>query len=113
VHQGAVVADLDPGRAAPRTFVAHDTHGHWALGMTGYCSLAELGAVLRHAEVTSVLDIQEALNLDGGPSSGLWLHSSAGTIYRREGSRVRNYLGLMPRSSAAGTETTKVPDKTK
>lgn len=101
IREGTPVADVDPGRVAPRTFIAHDGKGHWALGMTGGCLLTELGPLLRHNEVAKTIDVREALNLDGGPSSGLWLQSPGGTFYRREGSRVRNYLGIAPRQPSA------------
>jgi hypothetical protein len=41
--------------------------------------------------------VQRALNLDGGPSSGLWCRTADGASnYQREGWPVRNIIVLNP-----------------
>lgn len=111
VQKGALREDLDPRRTAPRTFIATDSRGLWALGVSERCTLPELAALLRDPAITAVLDIQEAVNLDGGPSSGLWIKLPEKTLYLREGSTVRNYLGIVPRDEAASPPTDKPREK--
>ncbi len=64
-------ADADDGRPARRTVVAQDRTGRilWLIAPRGYFSLHELAVWLTESD----LDVDVALNLDGGPSSGLWL----------------------------------------
>jgi hypothetical protein len=64
-------ADADDGRPARRTVVAQDRRGRllFLVAPRGYFSLHHLAVWL----VASDLDVDVALNLDGGPSSGLWL----------------------------------------
>lgn len=97
VRKGSPEPGLDSGRQAARTFVCHDDHGTWAIGISELCTLSELASLLTHTDVKKFIDIQQALNLDGGPSTGLWVKGSPGNYYVREGWPVRNYLGLVPR----------------
>ncbi len=64
-------ADADAGQVARRTVVAQDREGRllFLIAPHGYFSLHELATWL----VASDLEIDVALNLDGGKSSGLWL----------------------------------------
>ncbi len=64
-------ADADDGRAARRTVVAQDYGGRILLIVAprGYLSLHEMARFLAESD----LDVDVALNLDGGPSSGMWL----------------------------------------
>lgn len=64
-------ADADDGTPARRTVVALDRNRRilFLLAPRGYFSLHELAVWL----VTSDFDVDIALNLDGGNSSGLWL----------------------------------------
>jgi hypothetical protein len=63
--------DADQGNPARRTVVAHDDEGHVLIIVAprGYLSLHELAVFL----ASSDLEIDIALNLDGGGSTGLWL----------------------------------------
>ena len=99
VRAGQSETDNSRTQLAKRTFICHDSHGTWAIGASERCSLSELAAALRSAVVTTVLDIQFALNLDGGPSTGLWLRRSEGNYYLPERWPVRNYVGIVPSSS--------------
>lgn len=101
VRNGAPVPDLDPARQAPRTFVCRDDRGLWAIGASATCSLSELARLLSHPAVKSALEISDALNLDGGPSTGLWFKQTSAPFYLREGWPVRNYLGIVPRPGLA------------
>jgi len=64
-------ADADDGRPARRTVVAQDRTGRilFLVAPRGYLSLHELARFLADSD----LDIDVALNLDGGYSSGLWM----------------------------------------
>lgn len=92
-------SELDSSRTqmARRTFICRDDKGTWAIGASDPCTLHELAALLKSPGITAVLTVHEALNLDGGPSTGLWLKRSAGNFYLPERWPVRNYLGLSPR----------------
>jgi uncharacterized protein YigE (DUF2233 family) len=67
--------DADAGQVARRTVVAQDRQDRllFLVASHGYFSLHELATWL----VTSDLEIDVALNLDGGKSSGLWLRGEA------------------------------------
>lgn len=99
IRDGIADPALDPLRQARRTFVCRDDLGTWGIGTSAPCSLRELGHLLTQAPVTSALDIKQALNLDGGPSSGLWFKQTARNYYIRENGPVRNYVGVVPRPS--------------
>jgi len=64
-------ADADDGRPARRTVVAQDRQGRilFIVAPRGYLSLHELACFLAESD----LDLDVALNLDGGFSTGLWL----------------------------------------
>ena len=97
IREGTPEPNLDKDRYAPRTFVGHDGHGTWAIGASERCSLQELSILLNSAAVREAIDIRQALNLDGGPSTGLWVKRSLANFYVREGWPVRDYIGIVPR----------------
>jgi uncharacterized protein YigE (DUF2233 family) len=68
-------ADADDGRTARRTLVAQDRDGRilFLVARRGHFSLHGLASWLAGSD----LDVDIALNLDGGPSSGLWLPGEA------------------------------------
>jgi Phosphodiester glycosidase len=83
---------------APRTFVLTDNAGHWAFGVSNGIGLQELANLLAVPGVITEFKPQRALNLDGGPSSGLWYQDAKGeTHYQKEAWPVRNMLLLIPR----------------
>ena len=65
-------ADADDGHPARRTVVAQDRQGRilTIVAPRGYLSLHELARFLAESD----LDLDVALNLDGGFSTGLWLN---------------------------------------
>jgi hypothetical protein len=99
VREGRSEIENSEGRTARRTFVCHNGKGTWGLGAADPCSLHELAALLRSSEVTALLDIQFALNLDGGPSTGLWVKGFPTDFYLRERWSVRNYVGIIRRGN--------------
>lgn len=66
-------ADADEGNLARRTVVAQDRNGSIlvVVASRGYLSLHELAVFLANSD----MEIDVALNLDGGGSSGLWLET--------------------------------------
>ena len=68
-------ADADDGRPARRTVVAQDNSGRilMLIAPRGFFSLHALATWLADSD----LDVNTALNLDGGASSGLWMPSVA------------------------------------
>lgn len=66
-------ANADDGRPSRRTVVAQDRQGHilFIVAPRGYLSLHELARFLAGSD----LDLDVALNLDGGFSTGLWLRA--------------------------------------
>ena len=97
VRNGKSETDNSREKIARRTFIGHDAYGRWFLGASSPCTLHELAAALRASEVFAVIDVQSALNLDGGPSTGLWLKQSPDDFYLQELWPVRNYVGIVPR----------------
>ena len=71
-------ADADDGRPSRRSVVAQDTQGRvlFMVAPNGYFSLHSLADFL----ASSDLDLDVALNLDGGTSSGLWLRTDPAPI---------------------------------
>ena len=67
VRAGKSESDANQTKAARRTFVCHDSKGTWAMGVSERCTFYELATILKSPEVTTILDVQEALNFDGGP----------------------------------------------
>jgi exopolysaccharide biosynthesis protein len=98
VRAGRSETDDNNTQQARRTFIGHNGHGVWFLGASEDCTLQELANCLRGAAVRAVVDVQAALNFDGGPSSGLWIKGTPANFYEREGWVVRNFIGLEPKS---------------
>ena len=96
VRAGQSETDNSRAQVAPRTFICHDGKGRWAIGISERCTLDELAALLRNDRITAIIDVREALNLDGGPSTGLWLKGEPDDFYMPEKWPVRNYVGISP-----------------
>lgn len=99
VRSGQAVANGDT-RRAHRTFICRGADGRWALGAASEpCTLGQLATALRSEEATAALDVQEALNFDGGPSTGLWVKGDHGDYSLPDQWAVRNYVALFPRDT--------------
>lgn len=101
IRNGATVHGLEAKRHASRSLLAWDGGHRWWLGTTSECSLQQLGQALRQPRVTG-WQVAQALNLDGGSSTDLWVSGrirggphQAGPWWRKP---ARNYLVLVPRS---------------
>ncbi len=99
VNHGAAIGGLEAKSSRPRTFIATDNSGHWLLGIAQYTSIAHLAQMLATPGLIPGLEIDRALNFDGGKSTGLWLRTVAGDVlYDEEISTVRNFVALMPKN---------------
>jgi hypothetical protein len=82
-----------------RTFIATDERGRWCIGCTSGIELSGLAALVADNRVIPELTVRRALNLDGGPSSGLWWRSPDGKDggFPQPGNPVRNLIALFPK----------------
>jgi exopolysaccharide biosynthesis protein len=86
----------DPKNA--RTFILTDMKGHWAVGIAKRVGLSELAHLLVSPNIITEFTVKRALNLDGGPSSGMWLRKEDGSVnYTKPGWAVRNGIAIIPR----------------
>jgi len=97
VRAGKSETDNSKRPQAARTFIGHNGSGDWFIGTSDACSLQELATLLRGEIVRAVIEVQGALNFDGGPSTCLWLKRKYSDFYLREGASVRNFIGLVPK----------------
>lgn len=102
---------IDQGRIAPvllqgqdvrnqRTFILTDGAGRWAIGICKGVGLLELAQILITPGIITEMKVKRALNLDGGPSTGLWCRSADGREhFEKPGWAVRNAIMVAPRNS--------------
>ncbi|RME31360.1 MAG: phosphodiester glycosidase family protein, partial [Thermoflexia bacterium] len=98
VRPGSVLGfppDADDGRTARRTVVAQDRNRHilFLVAQDGLFSLHILARWLLESD----LEIDRALNLDGGQSSGLFLRAARGTIAIDSGVPIPAVIVAEPR----------------
>jgi exopolysaccharide biosynthesis protein len=96
IDDGKPVAGLNATRAAARTVVFTDGKGGAGLLICRFTTLAETAEILASPGLLPSGQIERALNLDGGSSTGLWVRSEP-ALYIREHRDVRNYLAIVPR----------------
>lgn len=98
VNGGKPVAGLEATKRRARTFILTDTAGKWAIGICDRASLRELSDILATPAIFPEIEVERALNFDGGSSTGLWFRKADGKEnYSREFSTVRNFLAVVPR----------------
>jgi uncharacterized protein YigE (DUF2233 family) len=91
-------ADGTPDRKNARTFIATDGNGKWVIGTVKVAGLSELGQMLSTPGIIPGMMVKRALNLDGGPSSGLWFKTLEGVEdFEQPGWIVRNGIVIVPR----------------
>lgn len=73
LENGAPMPGLEDTRSARRSIIATDRHGRWALISTSPATLAEAARLLAHGNPPAKLRLRDALNLDGGSSSALYI----------------------------------------
>ncbi len=83
-----------------RTFIMTDGTGKWAIGVCKRAGLRELAQILITPGIITEMKVKRALNLDGGPSTGLWCRSTDGREhFEKPGWEVRNAIVVVPRNS--------------
>jgi hypothetical protein len=97
VDHGRPVDGLNATRAAERTVILADKQGAFALMITDPVSLADLGQILATPELFPGLNIERALNLDGGSSTALWVDAAPEPFSKPEWKQVRNAVAIMAR----------------
>lgn len=100
VDHGKAVAGLNATRPAERTVVIADRKGVTALLTTGPLTLAELASALATPGILPGLEIDRALNLDGGSSTALWVATNGTPFSHPEWKRVRNAVMVMPKEKS-------------
>ena len=95
-----VLPSKEPEQRNNRTFIMTDGAGGWAIGTCKRTGLLELAHVLVTPEIITEMKVNRALNLDGGPSTGLWCRNEAGAVqFEKPGRPVRNAIVIVPRDS--------------
>lgn len=101
IESGRTVSGLSDKAATARTFIATDGRSGWILARSGPCSLKQLASALQGSSILGV-GVLNALNLDGGRSSEIWVSEQiqGGPAYIRPlwNKPVRNFLILRPHS---------------
>ncbi|MFN9644584.1 MAG: phosphodiester glycosidase family protein, partial [Cyanobacteriota bacterium] len=85
---------------APRTVIGSDGRQLWLLTLQGLDD--EGPTLLETAQVLRAAGLRDALNLDGGSSTGLIMGGQHLVKGRGVVSSVHNGLGLVPRSAPSG-----------
>lgn len=73
--QGKTVKGLSSDKSRKRSFIAHDGADYWLIGYADECTLEQLSKALA-GKTLAGCKISNALNLDGGRSSDLWIGST-------------------------------------
>ena len=98
VDAGRPLPTLNRTKQATRTFIATDGQRQWAVGTVRSTTLAGLGDLLASDGLLPGMQVQRALNLDGGRSTALYARQADGQEISRPGwSTVRNYVAVVPR----------------
>lgn len=100
VENNRSVGGLEATKSSVRTVILWDGGTRWWMGCSSPCTLAALGQALASSSPAG-WPVRDALNLDGGRSSDLWISDaiSGGPILRRPpwNRPVRNFLVLVAR----------------
>ena len=98
ISKGTTVSGLSNERPRPRSFVLTDWKGNWMLGTSSSVTLAALSEILNSSKVFHEMEINRAINLDGGRSTAFYLKQDNGKVtYNQEWARVRNFIGIIPK----------------
>lgn len=98
VEKGLAIELIGGENLAERTFVLTDGKGRWAIGVSKSIGLPDLASILSNPRIVSEFQVQSALNLDGGPSTGIWCrHAKGGETSSPERWKVRNAILVLPR----------------
>lgn len=100
VFDRKAVEGLNTVKAARRTVIANDGRGDWAVLYLEPVTLADAAAILATPGIFRQGRVEQALNFDGGSSSGLWAATGPAPFYLHEFGNVRNFLAILPRKLA-------------
>ncbi|GAA5495614.1 hypothetical protein Rhal01_01793 [Rubritalea halochordaticola] len=96
---GHTVKGLSKQNARKRSFIAHDGADHWLIGYADACTLEQLSKAIAGKKLAGC-QISNAMNLDGGRSSDLWISAAVPggeqTFRSFFNKPVRNFLILKP-----------------
>ena len=100
VENGRSTRGLEAAKSSARTVILWNGGTRWWIGRGSPCTLTALGQALAHGQPAG-WPVRQALNLDGGRSSDLWISEavSGGPVLRRPpwNRPVRNFLVLVAR----------------
>lgn len=95
-----VPAPKEPEQRNHRTFIMTDSAGRWAIGICKRAGLLELAQILVTPGIITEMKVKRVLNLDGGPSTGLWCCGADGREhFEKPGWAVRNAIVVVPRDA--------------
>jgi exopolysaccharide biosynthesis protein len=97
LDRGQPIAGLNNTRQARRTFVLTSGPDRAAIGLCSEVTLAQLAKILAAPQMGPELNVQRALNLDGGSSSAFWFAGERGPFSISEQKTVRNFVAVAPR----------------
>lgn len=101
VTGGYPVKGLEGDTPRPRTFIFTDNNGKWAIGICYSATLRQLSDLLASSKIITEMQIDRALNLDGGRSTSLWWNVTDGKPgYYPSFRLVRNFLLIVPRKKS-------------
>jgi uncharacterized protein YigE (DUF2233 family) len=96
VEHGKPITGLNAAKSAARTVVFQDAKGRTGFLIGKSATLAEMAEILATAKIFPEGRIVQALNLDGGTSTALWVRGTP-PFYAHEWKTVRTYLAIVPR----------------
>lgn len=96
VEKGKSVAGLDTKSFSRRTVLLTSGTGDWAILYAPSATLSGLAGMLGDGKTFTKFPVATALNLDGGLSSGIWIHLGDGAppVYLREVNQVRTGIAV-------------------
>jgi exopolysaccharide biosynthesis protein len=98
VENGRAVGGLEATKVSARAMILWDGGTRWWIGISSPCTLAALAQALADGEPAG-WPVRQALNLDGGRSTDLWISGAiaGGPVNRRPpwNRPVRNFLVLV------------------
>jgi uncharacterized protein YigE (DUF2233 family) len=97
VENGRPAAGLDSKTYSRRTVLVTSGHGDWAILYAPSATFSGLANLLGDGKSFTKFPISAALNLDGGLSSGIWIHLGDGAppVYLREVNPVRTGIAVV------------------
>jgi exopolysaccharide biosynthesis protein len=97
VDRGQPIPGLNDTRPARRTFIVTGGSDRAAIGSCSDMTLAQLGKILVTPGGAPDLNVQRALNLDGGSSSAFWFAGQRGPFSISEQKTVRDFVAVVPK----------------